>query len=51
MDKSTKIIDASAKFKGITFQKVTPETDCFRHREEYPFLNLLAQSYSKITNE
>lgn len=51
VEKTTRNIDSSAKFKGITFQKITPENECFRKREEYPYLNLITQTYSKIANE
>jgi hypothetical protein len=51
VEKATKTIDGACKFKGITFQKITSENECFRKREEYPYLNLLTQTHSKISNE
>ena len=50
LEKTTKNIDASVKYKGVTFQKQTAENECFRKREEYPYLNILSQKYSRITN-
>ncbi len=33
LKKTTKNIDEGIEFKGVTFQKITPETECFRKRE------------------
>ena len=32
LGKTTKNIDSSVQFKGVTFQKVTLENECFRKR-------------------
>jgi hypothetical protein len=42
LEKVTSLIDPEVKYKGIVFQKLA-ENDSFRKREEYPFINQLAQ--------
>ena len=49
-EKVTTSIDPDVKYKGIVFQKMT-ENDSYRKREEYPYINLMAQEYSRLTNE
>lgn len=51
LEKINKIIDSSVKYRGVTFQKITADNECFRKREEYPYLNILAQKYGRISNE
>jgi hypothetical protein len=51
LEKTTATINRVVKYKGIAVQKTTNENECFRKREEYPYLNLISQQYSKITNE
>lgn len=50
LEKLTTTIDPQVKYKGIVFQK-NAEYDSFKKREEYPFINLLAQTHSRLTDE
>jgi hypothetical protein len=51
LEKVSKSVDAAVRYRGVTFQKITVDNECFRKREEYPYLNLEAQKYAKIKNE
>jgi hypothetical protein len=51
LEKTTTQIDSGCKYKGVAFMKSTISGESYRKREEYPYLNLLAQAYGKITNE
>lgn len=50
LEKLTTTIDSQVKYKGIVFQK-NAEYDSFKKREEYPFINLLAQTHSRLSDE
>jgi len=43
LDKATKILDPTCKYSGVAFQKQPSEGESYRKREEYPYLNIIAQ--------